>query len=67
VPLDEVKADYARLLAEPNDDRLRPLGLTPTLADYIPVYTQQVAISGKRASTVRKETAFLKRSSASLG
>ena len=30
--LDDAKGDYARLLTERDDDRLRPLGLTPTLA-----------------------------------
>ncbi|MGC1376794.1 MAG: site-specific integrase [Anaerolineales bacterium] len=40
VPLDgatltEVIADYRKLLVERQDDRLRPLGLTPTLADYL--------------------------------
>ena len=43
------------------DDRLRPLGLTPLLADYITVHTQALAVSGKRASSVQKETACRKR------
>src|SRR5437016_4583321 len=55
--LDEAKADYARLQTERADDRLRPLGLTPTLADYIEVHTQRLAVSGKRPSSVQKETA----------
>ena len=65
--LDEVKADYARLVTERADDRLRPLGLTPTLADYIGVYTQQLDVSGKRAATIGKEKAYLKRWSAKIG
>ena len=59
--LDEAKADYARLTTERADDRLRPLGLTPLLADYIAVHTQALAVSGKRASSVQKETACRKR------
>ena len=59
--LDEAKADYARLTTERADDRLRPLGLTPLLADYITVHTQALAVSGKRASSVQKETACRKR------
>ena len=65
--LDEAKADYARLTTERADDRLRPLGLTPLLADYIEVHLQALAVSGKRASSVQKETAYLKRWSAKLG
>jgi integrase len=33
--LDEAKSDYARLLTERDDDRLRPVTLTPKLADYV--------------------------------
>jgi len=65
--LDEAKADYARLQTERADDRLRPLGLTPTLADYIDVHTQRLAVSGKRTSSVQKETAYLKQWSKQLG
>lgn len=65
--LDEVKADYARLVTERADDRLRPLGLTPTLGDYIGVYTKQLEVSGKRAATVEKEKTYLKRWSAKIG
>ena len=60
VTLDEAKADYARLLTERADDRLRPLGLAPILADYSTVYKQQLAVSGKRPSSVEKETGYLK-------
>ena len=65
--LDEAKADYARLLTERADDRLRPLGLTPTLTDYIAVYEQQLDVSSKRATTIEKEKAYLKRWSEKLG
>jgi len=57
--LDGARDDYRRLLVEREDDRLRPLGLTPTVRDYVSVYTQQLAVSAKRASTVQKETAYL--------
>src|ERR1035437_2226995 len=42
--LTEVIADYRKLLVEREDDRLRPLGLTPTLADYlnIPVLATEI-------------------------
>jgi integrase len=42
--LTEVIADYRKLLVEREDDRLRPLGLTPTLADYlnIPVLKSEI-------------------------
>ena len=59
VTLDEARDDYRRLLVEREDDRLRPLGLTPTVRDYVSVYAQQLAVSGKRSSTVQKETAYL--------
>ena len=57
--LDEARDDYRRLLVEREDDRLRPLGLAPTLRDCFSVYTQQLAVSGKRASSVQKETSYL--------
>jgi integrase len=65
--LDDAKADYSRLVTERADDRLRPLGLTPTLGDYIGVYTQQLEVSGKRVATVEKEKTYLKRWSAKIG
>jgi len=65
--LDDAKADYARLVTERADDRLRPLGLTPMLRDYIGVYTQQLEASSKRATTVEKEKTYLKRWSAKIG
>lgn len=67
VTLDEAKADYARLVTERADDRLRPLGLTPTLTDYIGVYTKQLEVSGKRSGTVAKERGYLKRWAAKIG
>src|SRR5262245_23231319 len=33
--LEQAKTEYARLLTERDDDRLRPIGLAPKLADYI--------------------------------
>lgn len=65
--LDAAELDYARLLTERDDDRLRPQGLTPTLGDYIAVYTRQLDVSGKRSATIEKEKAYLKRWSAKLG
>jgi hypothetical protein len=43
------------------------LGLTPTLADYIEVHAERLAVSGKRPSSVQKETAYLKYWSKKLG
>ena len=58
----EAKADYDRLHVERADDRLRPMGLTPTLRDYITdSYKAQLATSGKRKSTIEKEKSYLKR------
>ena len=65
--LDEAKADYDRLLTERDDDRLRPLGLTPTVADCIVVYTWQLEVSGKRATTAEKEKSYLNRWSGKIG
>ena len=65
--LDEAKADYDRLLTERDDDRLRPLGLTPTVADCIVVYTWQLKVSGKRATTAEKEKSYLNRWSGKIG
>lgn len=58
--LGEAKADYDRLRVERDDDRLRPLGLTPKLSDYFTdSYTKQLNATGKRTSTVDKETGCL--------
>ena len=61
VTFDEAKADYARLVTVSVDDRLRPFGLTPTLTDYIGVYTKQLEVSGKRSGAVDRERGYLKR------
>jgi hypothetical protein len=64
----EAKDDYDRLRVERQDDRLRPLGLSPTLRDYIiDSYRPQSATSGKRASSLEKETSYLRRWSDKIG
>jgi len=64
----DAKEDYDRLRVERVDDRLRPMGLTPTLRDYITVsYTPQAAASGKRASSLEKEASYLRRWSEKIG
>jgi len=40
--------DYRRLLVERDDDRLRPLGLTPTLADYIDLAALDAHVTQQR-------------------
>jgi len=62
------KADYDRLRVERADDRLRPVGLTPTLRDFIrDVYQPQLAVSGNRDSSVAKEKSYLRRWSDKIG
>ena len=64
----DAKADYDRLRVERADDRVRPLGLTPTLRDYIDeAYKPQLAVSGKRASSIAKEESYLRRWSDKIG
>ena len=46
--LTEVIADYRKLLVEREDDRLRPLGLTPTLADYVNIPALETEITRQR-------------------
>jgi hypothetical protein len=53
---DEAKADYARLQTERAADRLRPLGLTPTLTDYLEVHTQRMVVSGTNGQTAYQVT-----------
>jgi len=65
--LEAAKADYARLQTERADDRLRPVGLSPIFADYVNVHTQLLEVSGKRASSVQKEIAYLKQWSKKIG
>ena len=55
----DAKDNFDRLKTKRTDNRLVPLGLTPTLGDYVQVHTQRLAVSGKRAATVEKETANL--------
>ena len=38
--LPEAKASYDRLRVERDDDRFRPLGLTPKLSDYYKIPTR---------------------------
>ena len=64
----DAKEDYDRLRVERVDDRLRPLGLTPTLCDYInDSHKPQLAASGKRASSIEKEEGYLRRWSEKIG
>ena len=66
--LPEAKADYDRLRVERVDDRLRPMGLTPTLRAYIhDTYEAQLEASGKRKSSTDKELSYLKRWSGKIG
>ena len=66
--LTDAVSDYNRLKVERDDDRLRPLGLTPKLADYISEsYLKTLAASGKRPSSIEKETAYLRRWSEIIG
>lgn len=66
--LDEAKADYARVLTERADNRLRPLGMVPTFADYLrKAYLPALAASGKRPASVAKEKHQLERWAAELG
>lgn len=66
--LDEAKVDYARLQTERADNRLRPLGLTPTLSDYLrKSYLPALAASGKRPASVAKENHQLERWATEIG
>ena len=52
--LEDAKADYNRLLTERADDRLRPIGLTPFLSDYIKVYCDNGIVGmANRSSPLR--------------
>jgi integrase len=66
--LTEAKADYDRLKVERSDDRVRPLGLTPTVRDYAEkTYFLQLDASGKRDSSIEKEKSYLKRWNEKIG
>lgn len=68
VSFTEAKADYDRLKTERADDRLRPLGLTPTFRDYVEkTYKPQLDASGKRLSSIEKEKGYLKRWTEKIG
>jgi len=51
--LDEAKSDYARLRTERDDDRLRPIGLSPKLADYIGSTNLKAPAQPSRLSDLR--------------
>jgi hypothetical protein len=59
--------DYRRRRLEPKETVWRCQGLTPTLRDYFSICRQRLAVSGKRASAVQKETAYLARWTESVG
>lgn len=70
--LDDAKADYARLLTERDDERLRPIGQTPLLSDYIdksylPALQASATNGAKRESSVAKESRYLKRWTTEIG
>ncbi len=66
--LDEAKADYARLLTERADNRLRPLGMVPTFAEYLrKAYLPALTASGKRLASVVKEKRQLERWATEIG
>lgn len=68
--LADAKADYARLLTERADNRLRPeaIGQAPTFAEYLKErYLPALQASGKRPETVRKDSRHLNRWAAELG
>jgi integrase len=57
--LSEAMDDYRKLQVERTEDRLRPLGQTPMLSDYITTaFTPQLRASGKRDTTITKESGY---------
>lgn len=59
--LSEALDDYRRLLVERDEDRLRPIGVVPTMAEYVDQsYADILRNSGKRDSSVRKELGYLR-------
>lgn len=60
--LDQAKADYARLLTERADNRLRPLGMVPTVAEYLEQrFVPALEASGKRPNSIAKDRWQLER------
>jgi integrase len=66
--LEEARADYARVLTERSDNRLRPLGMVPTFAEYLhKAYLPALSASGKRPASVVKEKRQLEHWAGEIG
>jgi integrase len=64
----EARAEFHRLLVERRDNRLRHIGQTPKLVDYLrDTYLPRLEVSGKRPRTIEKERGCLKCWSEAVG
>lgn len=57
----QAQDEFRLLLVERDGNRFRHVGQAPKLAEYIGHHTAGMAASGKRASTIGKETGCLSR------
>ncbi len=67
VTLTQAIEDYRRLQVEKEENRLRPIGLKPTLADFLDTHLKDLGASGKRHSSIAKESGYLRRWAKSIG
>ena len=73
VPLTEATTDadavveFRKLLTEREENRLRPIGLSPLLKDYAATYLERQETSGKKADTLVTEGGHIKKWIAAIG
>ncbi len=63
----QAQDEFRLLLVERDENRLRHVGQAPKLAEYIDHHVAGLAASGKRASTIGKESGCLSRWAGKLG
>ena len=63
----EAQDEFRRLLVERKENRLRPIGQSPTLASYIKTFLGQRQVSGIRPSSFEKDEGNLARWETKLG
>jgi hypothetical protein len=56
----EAQDEFRTLLVERDENRLRPVGLSPLFKDYVQTYLERLSTSGKKADTVVTEGGHIK-------
>lgn len=63
----EAQDEFRALLVERDENRLRPIGLSPLFADYAKVYLERLTTSGKKADTLVTESGHINKWIGAIG